>query len=44
MAHPCQMRLVAGNLKGAVADLGEALMRDAEDAQSWSLLASVKNT
>ncbi|MDE7547488.1 hypothetical protein PY793_05745 [Acetobacter fabarum] len=37
-----QMRFVAGNLKGAVADLGEALMRDAEDAQSWSLLASVE--
>ena len=37
-----QMRLVAGNLHGAVADLGEALMRDGDDAQSWSLLTSVE--
>ena len=36
------MRLVAGNLRGAVADIGEALARDGDDAQSWSLLSSVE--
>lgn len=37
-----QMRLVAGDLTGAVKDLGSALQRDAKDSQSWSLLATVE--
>lgn len=37
-----QMRLVAGDLNGAVTDLGSALQRDPRDSQSWSLLATVE--
>ncbi|WP_415462774.1 tetratricopeptide repeat protein [Acetobacter orientalis] len=37
-----QMRLVAGDLNGAVKDLGSALQRDPKDSQSWSLLATVE--
>ncbi|GAN59725.1 hypothetical protein ACI01nite_18500 [Acetobacter cibinongensis] len=37
-----QMRLVAGDLNGAVQDLGAALQRDPRDAQSWALLATVE--
>lgn len=37
-----QMRLVAGDLAGAVQDLGAALQRDPKDAQSWNLLATVE--
>lgn len=37
-----QMRLVAGDLNGAVQDLGAALQRDPRDVQSWALLATVE--
>ena len=36
------MRFIAGNLYGAVSDLGQALARDPLDARSWSLLSSVE--
>lgn len=37
-----QMRLVAGDLNGAMQDLGAALQRDPRDVQSWALLATVE--
>ncbi|MBS0960278.1 hypothetical protein JK168_06645 [Acetobacter thailandicus] len=37
-----QIRLVAGDLKGAVSDLGTALQKDPDDATSWALLSTVE--
>ncbi|MFT9442199.1 MAG: tetratricopeptide repeat protein [Acetobacter papayae] len=37
-----QMRLAAGDLKGAIADLGESLGRDPSDAAAWILLSTIE--
>ncbi|MBO1328106.1 tetratricopeptide repeat protein [Acetobacter suratthaniensis] len=37
-----QMRLAAGDLKGAIADLGESLGRDPADAAAWVLLSTIE--
>jgi tetratricopeptide (TPR) repeat protein len=37
-----QMRLAAGDLKGAIADLGESLSRDPSDAAAWVLLSTIE--
>ncbi|WP_234395100.1 hypothetical protein [Acetobacter papayae] len=36
------MRLAAGDLKGAIADLGESLGRDPSDAAAWILLSTIE--